>query len=163
VTARRPVGLACLVLFGFLVAVGATTAQDDPPATTTVTTTRTVVDATYRRRFVRMRRYARKAELAHARIRRVLLHDPTVAEALDLACATYGNCATLKRRARCESKLDPQATNKSSKAAGLLQFLWSTWSTTPYARFSPYSPYANALAAGWMIGPAGRGGEWDCR
>lgn len=102
-------------------------------------------------------------------LKRTLLHDSTVTEALNLACAVYGGCATLWRRARCESKLDPGAVHKGSRfllradhAAGLLQFLPSTWRTTPFAGFSIFSPYANALAAGWM-NTHGRGGEWDCR
>ena len=93
--------------------------------------------------------------------RRVLLSRPSVAEAINLAGATYGYTDTLWRKARCESQLDPNARN-GSEASGLLQFLPSTWATTPYARFSIFSPYANALAAGWMHAQ-GRGGEWSCR
>jgi hypothetical protein len=103
-------------------------------------------------------------------LKRTLLRQPTVTEALDLACTVYGGCATLWRRARCESHLDAGAVHHGQRnllmaghAAGLLQFLPSTWKTTPFARFSPFSPYANALAAGWMIGPAHRGSEWQCR
>lgn len=105
------------------------------------------------------------AYIRHKRIRqltRVLLARPSVAEAINLAATVYGNGATLWRRARCESRLDPNARN-GSEASGLLQFLPSTWATTPFSRFSVFSPYANALAAGWMIGPAGRGSEWSCR
>ncbi len=98
----------------------------------------------------------------YQKARRVLLMSPTVSEAINLAAAVYGNGATLWRRARCESGLDPLAHNPSD-ASGLFQFLGSTWSSTPFGRFSIWSPYANALAAGWMIGPAGRGGEWSCR
>lgn len=112
-------------------------------------------------------------------LKRTMLHRPSVAEALNLACAVYGGCATLWRRARCETggTLDPRAANRHSSARGLLQFLTTgpvhrygdhllvdggTWATTPFWRFSVFSPYANALAAGWMI-YHGRGGEWDCR
>jgi hypothetical protein len=98
------------------------------------------------------------------RQRRVLLSRPNVVEALNLAAATYGYGPTLWRKARCETggTFDPRSRNRSSGAAGLLQFLPSTWRTTPYARFSIWSPYANALAAGWMH-HVGRGSEWTCR
>jgi hypothetical protein len=98
------------------------------------------------------------------RERRVLLSRPNVVEALNLACATYGHCTTLWRKARCETggSFDPRSRNRSSGAAGLLQFLPSTWETTPYGRFSIWSPYANALAAGWMHAQ-GRGSEWACK
>lgn len=95
--------------------------------------------------------------------RRVLLVDPHVVEAINLACATYGYCSTLWRKAGCETggTYDPDARNPSG-AAGLFQFLGSTWNSTPYGRFSVWSPYANAMAAGWMHAH-GRGGEWACR
>jgi hypothetical protein len=96
--------------------------------------------------------------------RRVLLADPSVGEAINLAAATYGNGSTLWRRAGCETggTYDPRAYNNSSGASGLLQFLPSTWHSTPYGGFSVWSPYANALAGGWMLAH-GRGGEWACR
>lgn len=114
-------------------------------------------------------RYRRvRAELVEARrrlrvVRRVLLADPHVVEAINVACATYGHCSTLWRKAECETggTFNPRAYNGSSGAAGLFQFLGSTWRSTPYARFSVWSPYANALAAGWMH-DHGRGGEWAC-
>lgn len=96
------------------------------------------------------------------RQRRALLATPTVTEAINLAAATYGNGATLWRKARCESGLNPSAHNGWSTASGLFQFLDSTWASTPYAGFSILSPYANALAAGWMHAH-GRGGEWVCQ
>jgi hypothetical protein len=97
------------------------------------------------------------------RERRVLLHDPNVVEAINLACATYGWCSTLWRKARCETggTFDPHVANPSG-AAGLFEFMPGTWRSTPYAVFSPYSPYAAALAAGWMH-VQGRGSEWSCR
>ena len=96
--------------------------------------------------------------------RRLLLSQPNVVEAINLAAATYGYGATLWRKANCETggTLSPRSLNSSSGAAGLFQFLPSTWASTPYARFSVWSPYANALAAGWMH-RQGRGGEWACR
>ena len=103
---------------------------------------------------------------AHRRLRverRVLLHSPTVREAINLAAATYGYGSTLWRKADCETggTFDPNAHN-SSGASGLFQFMPSTWASTPYAAFSIWSPYANALAAGWMHAQ-GRGDEWTCQ
>lgn len=99
--------------------------------------------------------------------RRVLRQSPHVVEAVNLACATYGYCSTLWRKAGCETRgtFDPRSWNPTSvggeHASGLFQFLPSTFDSTPYARFSIWSPYANALAAGWMH-VHGRGGEWAC-
>ena len=92
---------------------------------------------------------------------RALRHRPSSVEAIGLACAVYGHCDELWRKARCESGLNPYARN-GSEASGLFQFLPSTFRSTPFGRFSIFSPYANALAAGWMHS-AGRGGEWVCR
>jgi soluble lytic murein transglycosylase-like protein len=49
-----------------------------------------------------------------------------------------------------ESRYDWHATNRSSGAAGLYQFMPSTWRTTPYRKHSPYHPRWAALAAMWM-------------
>lgn len=94
---------------------------------------------------------------------RIMLRRSSVVEAINLACAVYGHCSTLWRRASCETgrTFNPRAYNPSG-ASGLFQFLPSTWRTTPYARFSVWSPYASALAAGWME-THGRGNEWVCR
>lgn len=95
--------------------------------------------------------------------RQVLRHRPSVVEAINLACATYGHCPELWRKARCETggTFSPRAYNPSG-ATGLFQFLPSTFRSTPYAVLSIWSPYANAMAAGWMHA-RGRGGEWTCR
>lgn len=66
----------------------------------------------------------------------------------------------LHRKAWCESRLDPGATNGSH--VGILQFAWGTWATTPYARRSPWMAKWNALAGAWMHS-VNRGGEWVCR
>lgn len=94
----------------------------------------------------------------------MVIHRPSVTEAINLACVVYGNCSTLWRKAGCETggTYSPRSLNSSSSASGLFQFLPSTWRTTPYGRFDVFSPYANALAAGWMHAN-GRGGEWSCR
>ena len=67
----------------------------------------------------------------------------------------------LRRKAWCESRMDPGAVNAQTGAMGLFQFLGSTWATTPYAGRSPWWAKWNALAAGWMH-HVGRGGEWAC-
>ena len=106
---------------------------------------------------------ARSWRRSYLSTRRELLHRPDVVEAINLACATYGWCETLWRKARCETggTFNPGVEN-SSGASGLFQFLPSTFASTPYARFSIWSPYASALAAGWMH-EQGRGDEWTCR
>lgn len=140
--------------------------SDDPPVQTiTVTRTETVrklqsYQGWSAYKWARRTWYWKRRSVA---LKRTLLDRPQVQEAINLACVVYGNCDTLWRRARCESGLFPGAVNASSGASGLLQFLPSTWRTTPFARFSPFSAYANVLAAGWMIGVAGRGNEWSCR
>ena len=86
-----------------------------------------------------------------ARQRYVMVHDPDVVEAINLAAATYGSGSLLWRIARRESNYVAGARNPQSTASGLFQFLNTTWANTPYGGFDVYSPYANALAAGWMI------------
>ena len=113
-------------------------------------------------RFRRERQLAERLLRRLARQRYVLLHDPTVTEAIGLAAATYGHGDELWRKARCESGLNRFARNPASAASGLFQFLPSTWNSTPYAGFSVFDPFANSLAAGWMHAH-GRGGEWQCR
>jgi hypothetical protein len=93
----------------------------------------------------------RREHNRYRRLHRMLLQRPDVVEAMNLACATYGNCALMWRIVRRESNYVAYAKNPASTAAGLGQFLDSTWAHTPYGRFSPYSPYANALAIGWML------------
>jgi hypothetical protein len=104
---------------------------------------------------------AREWHHAYERQRRLTFAKPSVREAIDLSCATYGFCSSLWSKARCESGFSPFAHNPSG-ASGLFQFLPSTFRSTPYAGFSIWSPYANALAAGWMH-ERGRGGEWVCQ
>jgi hypothetical protein len=49
-----------------------------------------------------------------------------------------------------ESRDHWRATNASSGAAGLFQFMRGTWNATPYRHHSPYQPRWAALAAMWM-------------
>ena len=63
----------------------------------------------------------------------------------------------LARRMDCvivrESRWDPGAYNRSSGAAGLLQFLLGTWLSTPQGKAgaSRYDPYAAIDGAAWLI------------
>ena len=70
--------------------------------------------------------------------------------------------AMLRRKAWCESRMNPGAYNASSGSSGLFQFIPSTWRTMPYRWHSIWSARWNALAAAWMH-HVGRGGEWTCR
>jgi hypothetical protein len=113
----------------------------------------------------RFRRERELVDVLRRRLRRqryVVLHQPSVMEAIDLAAATYGHGDELWRKAACESHMNPGARNLSSAASGLYQFLPGTFQSTPYGRFTIFSPYASALAAGWMHAN-GRGGECSSR
>ncbi len=68
----------------------------------------------------------------------------------------------LVRVGRCESNLDPRATNEAGPYFGLFQFLRSTWSGTPFAGQDIFDPSANARAAAWMW-QQGRRNEWTCQ
>lgn len=66
--------------------------------------------------------------------------------------------------ARCESGLNPGATNGSSGAAGVFQILPSTWSGTSQAGSSPYNAYANIVAAHEIFVRDGNSWrEWVCQ
>lgn len=49
-----------------------------------------------------------------------------------------------------ESRWHPHATNSSSGAAGIYQFMPVTWAHQPYKHHSPYQPRWAALAAMWF-------------
>ena len=59
-----------------------------------------------------------------------------------------------------ESRFDWRATNGSSGAAGLYQFMPGTWANTPYRRYSAHHPKWSALAAMWMWKRGGYG-HWS--
>ena len=71
--------------------------------------------------------------------------------------------------AKCESGLNPNATNATSiggsHAAGLFQILYpSTWNTTSQAGASPYDAYANTVAAHDIFVRDGYSWrEWSCQ
>lgn len=77
--------------------------------------------------------------------------------------------AQAKRVARCESSMNPRATNRisvgGSHAAGLFQVLYpSTWKTTSQAAKSPYDARANILAAHEIFARDGNSWrEWVCK
>jgi hypothetical protein len=54
-----------------------------------------------------------------------------------------------------ESRWHPHATNSSSGAAGLFQFMPTTWQHTPYRKHSPYHPRWASLAAMWLWSKGG--------
>lgn len=66
------------------------------------------------------------------------------------------------RVAHCESTDKPNASNRSSGAAGLFQFLPSTWARSPYASVSPFDPDAKARAAARLYRLSDPG-NWECR
>jgi soluble lytic murein transglycosylase-like protein len=78
--------------------------------------------------------------------------------AVRAAAAAYGvEPGRLLAVARCESTLNPAATN--GPYVGLFQFGAPLWDQTPFRDFSRSDPYANALAAAWAFSH-GMGGHW---
>jgi len=65
----------------------------------------------------------------------------------------------LMRKARCESRLNPLASNGTH--FGLFQFAAGTWASTPYGHRSVWRAKWSSLGAAWMH-RVGRGGEWAC-
>jgi transglycosylase-like protein with SLT domain len=66
----------------------------------------------------------------------------------------------------CESGGDPNATNRSSGAAGLFQFLPRYWAgraaNAGFAGASPYDPTANVATAAWLLETGGES-HWECK
>ena len=115
------------------------------------------------KRVARINRRAVKLERDRNGWRRTSLHQWTMTEAITISSIVYGvPISTLTRRMLCESHGYRYAHNKSG-ATSYWQFLPSTWASTPFAGLSIYSPFAQAMSAGWMMGPAGRSSEWQCR
>jgi soluble lytic murein transglycosylase-like protein len=68
-----------------------------------------------------------------------------------------------RRVMACESKGNPDATNSTSGAAGLFQFIPSTWEwAKPYPGASPYDAPANVEAAAWLLATYGPS-QWSCK
>ncbi len=75
---------------------------------------------------------------------------------------------------QCESRGNPDATNPTSDAAGLFQFLETTWAfasvNAGFGGASRYDPEANVAAAAWLVShsiainhPRGAWGHWSCQ
>lgn len=99
------------------------------------------------------------------RAERVLRHEPSVQEAIDLAAFTFGvDPGRMSRIAFCESRYDPRAKNRTSTASGLFQFLDTTWASNRYGRagFSVWSPLASSFAAAYHMSKYGDR-AWECR
>ncbi len=66
----------------------------------------------------------------------------------------------------CESGGDPNATNRSSGAAGLFQFLPRYWAgraaNAGFSGASPYDPTANVATAAWLLKTGGES-HWECK
>jgi Transglycosylase SLT domain len=66
----------------------------------------------------------------------------------------------------CESGGDPSATNRSSGAAGLFQFLPRYWAgratNAGFSGASPYDPTANVATAAWLLKTGGES-HWECK
>jgi hypothetical protein len=101
--------------------------------------------------------------VSRACVERVAMHrcdDGQVPSCIDRAALRWRvSAAMLKRKAWCESRFDPFASNGTH--FGLFQFALSTWRSTPYAQRSVWRAKWSALGAAWMH-HVGRGGEWAC-
>jgi len=75
---------------------------------------------------------------------------------------------------RCESRGNPDATNPTSGAAGLFQFLDTTWAWASvragFANTSRYDPEPNVASAAWLVNyslsiddPRGAWAHWECQ
>ena len=86
----------------------------------------------------------------------------SVVSMIDQVFGSYAGAAL--NVARCESGLNPAATNPSSGAAGVFQIMPSTFDTTPEAGSSPYNAYANIVAAHYIFVRDGYSWrEWTCQ
>jgi len=86
--------------------------------------------------------------------------DPAIVAIITAAADEYGVDPVLMLRImRCESRLDPDATNRTSGAAGLGQHLPQYWAARAaaigMAGASPYNPEANARVTAWMLSTQG--------
>jgi hypothetical protein len=102
----------------------------------------------------RLRHQLAAERTAHRRdvrvLRRELTHRPSVRHAIRLAGAAYRRDPDrMSRVARCESHLDPAASNGSY--LGLYQFGTPLWARTPFRTFDRTDPYAAAMAAAWAF------------
>ena len=93
--------------------------------------------------------------------------------AVTTAILNYGGPASdtdrFLRIMQCESRGQPDATNTSSGAAGLMQHMPQYWDqraiSAGYPGSSPYDPTANINVSAWLIYQASGGGwqHWVCQ
>lgn len=97
------------------------------------------------------------------RLRRELRRrdQPTVTFALRLAATTFQiDYWSLRRRAYCESRLDPRARN--GQYLGLLQEGDAFWRHSPFSSLGDrFNPILNAMAAAQVIASEGDS-QWSC-
>lgn len=87
-----------------------------------------------------------------------------VTDAIRLASVTYGVPEQEMRAvAWCESRMNPNARNRSSGAAGLFQWLPSSWRAQGVPGMSVFNPYANAMAAARAVRRDGGWRQWVCK
>ncbi|HJM97934.1 MAG TPA: transglycosylase SLT domain-containing protein [Acidimicrobiales bacterium] len=94
-------------------------------------------------------------------------------QSVESAINSYGGPSSDTNRflriMQCESMGQPNATNPSSGAAGLMQHLPQYWdaraNTAGYPGYSAYDPIANINVSAWLIYQASGGGwqHWVCR
>jgi hypothetical protein len=101
-----------------------------------------------------------RTRACHERVARKACSNQTPIPCIRRAALRYRvSFQMLKRKAWCESRFDPGASNGSH--VGVFQFAWATWATTRYADHSPWFAKWNALAAA-ELHAEGRGNEWEC-
>ena len=111
----------------------------------------------------------RDADREVRRLRATLRHQPSVQEALTIASIVYGTPRReMERVAFCESRLDPNARNRTpiyngEHATGLMQTIPSTFRRSPFRDLNIYSPYANALAGAYIWSLSRSWREWHCK
>jgi hypothetical protein len=106
------------------------------------------------------RRLAREVRALHRDVERRF--SETATSAIRVACTAYQvSCSDLFRVARCESSLDPYATN--GRYLGLFQLGPSHLSDPIIQATSPFNPYANAIHTARYVAAHGWGTQWECR
>lgn len=87
-------------------------------------------------------------------------NSDSASRAIRLAAIAHGvSESRLRSVARCESTLNPYATN--GRYVGLFQFGAPLWNQTPYRKFSRTDPYAASQAAAWAFA-RGWASHWSC-
>jgi hypothetical protein len=101
-------------------------------------------------------------EVRHLRVDVSRRFAETSTSAIRVACAAYRvSCSDLFRVARCESSLDPFATN--GRYLGLFQLGPAHLSDPVIRATSPFNPYANAIHTARYVAAHGWGSQWECQ